>query len=102
VAPGPYRLGTGDVLNTRIYNQPQLSGTGSYQIDDSGFINMPLPGPVAAGGQSTDALEHAITAGLQKNGLILHPAVSAEISTYRPFYILGEVNTPANTHTVRA
>lgn len=90
--PGPYLLGPGDTLNIRIYDQPQLSG--SYQVDDSGFINMPLLGAVPAGGTSTDALEQAITAGLQKNGLILHPAVGAEISTYRPFYILGEVNNP--------
>ena len=92
VPPGPYLMGTGDALTIRIYDQPQLSG--SYTVDDSGLINMPLLGPVQADGQSTDALERAITQGLQKNGLILHPAVSVEISTYRPFYILGEVNTP--------
>jgi polysaccharide export outer membrane protein len=63
-------------------------------VDDSGFINMPLLGPVQAGGQSTAGLERAITSGLQTNGLILHPSVGTEVSTYRPFYILGEVNTP--------
>jgi polysaccharide biosynthesis/export protein len=80
------------VLEIRIYDQPQLSG--SYHVDDSGFINLTLLGPVQAEGLSTAALERAITGGLQSNGLILHPAVSAEISAYRPFYILGEVNTP--------
>lgn len=90
--PGPYRLGPGDVLNIRIYDQPQLSG--SYHVDDSGFIDMPLLGPVRAGGRDTAALTGAIVAGLRQNGLILHPAVGVEISTYRPFYILGEVNTP--------
>lgn len=55
---------------------------------------MPLLGPVVARGHSADALAQAITLALQKNGLILHPAVSAEVSTYRAFYILGEVNTP--------
>lgn len=90
--PGPYLLGAGDVLNIRIYDQAQLSG--SYHVDDSGFIDLPLLGPVRAGGLSSAALERAITLGLKKNGLILHPAVSAEVSAYRPFYILGEVNTP--------
>ncbi len=90
--PGPYQLGCGDVLTLRIYDQPQLSGL--YQVDDSGFITLPLLGPVAAAGHDTDALTQAITAALQKNGLILHPAVAVEVSTYRPFYILGEVNTP--------
>lgn len=90
--PGPYLLGPSDVLNIRIYDQPQLSG--SYQVDDSGFIDMPLLGQVQAAGLSTAALECSITSGLQKKGLILHPAVGAEVSAYRPFYILGEVNTP--------
>lgn len=89
---GPYQLGPGDVLNIRIYDQDQLSG--SYTIDDSGFIDMPLLGPVQAGGAGTAALTQRLMRGLQKNGLILHPAVAVEISTYRPFYILGEVNTP--------
>ncbi len=90
--PGPYRLGPGDVLNLRIYDQPQLSG--SYNVDDSGNINLPLLGPVQAQGRSTDGLAAAIAQALQNGGLILHPSVAVEVSTYRPFYILGEVNTP--------
>lgn len=80
------------MLNIRIYDQSQLSG--SYQVDDSGFITMPLLGPVAAAGHDTGTLTQSIASALQKNGLILHPAVAVEVSTYRPFYILGEVNTP--------
>jgi polysaccharide export outer membrane protein len=90
--PGPYLLGTGDMLNIRIYDQAQLSG--SYEVDDSGFITIPLLGPVPAAGHDTNMLTQSITSSLQKNGLILHPAVAVEVSTYRPFYILGEVNTP--------
>jgi polysaccharide export outer membrane protein len=92
VVPGPYRLGPGDVLNIRIFDQSQLSG--SYQVDDSGFVTLPLIGPVTAGGRDAATLAQNITTALQKNGLILHPSVAAEVSTYRPFYILGEVNTP--------
>ncbi len=90
--PGPYLLGPGDGLTIRIFGQPQLSG--AYQVDDSGNIDMPLIGLVPAANQGTDALAAAITHALQKNGLILNPAVAVEVSTYRPFYILGEVNTP--------
>ncbi|MBB5374077.1 polysaccharide biosynthesis/export family protein [Acidocella aromatica] len=90
--PGPYRLGPGDVLNLRIYNQPQLSG--SYNVDDSGNISLPLLGLIRAQGRSTDDLSAAIASALQSGGLILHPSVAVEITTYRPFYILGEVNTP--------
>jgi polysaccharide export outer membrane protein len=90
--PGPYLLGPGDQLSIRIYDQAQLSG--AYQIDDSGNVDMPLLGLVRAKGRSTDGLAAAIVSALQAGGLILHPSVAVEISTYRPFYILGEVNTP--------
>jgi polysaccharide export outer membrane protein len=89
---GPYRLGAGDALRVRIYDQPQLSGT--YAIDDSGLVDLPLLGLVPAAGLSTDGLSQAIAAALVQQKLILHPSVAVEISQYRPFYILGEVNTP--------
>jgi polysaccharide export outer membrane protein len=89
---GPYRLGAGDKLTLRIYDQPQLSG--NFDVDDSGNIDVPLIGLIPAAGRSTDELAAAIAAALQKDGLILHPSVAAEIATYRPFYILGEVNAP--------
>jgi polysaccharide export outer membrane protein len=90
--PGAYRLGAGDVLTLRIYDQPQLSGT--FDVDDSGMIDLPLLGLVRAAGLGTDALAAGIARGLVAGGLILHPSVAVEVSTYRPFYILGEVNTP--------
>lgn len=89
---GPYRLGAGDVLTLRVYDQPQLSG--KFNIDDSGMIDIPLLGLVRAAGLSSDALAASIAQALEKAGLILHPGVAVEVSTYRPFYILGEVNTP--------
>ena len=90
--PGPSRLAPGDGLVLRLYNQPQLSGADI--AEDSGNIRLPLLGLVRAQGRSTDELSAAITAALQNGGLILHPSVAVEVSTYRPFYILGEVNTP--------
>jgi len=92
VPAGPYILGPGDTLAIRVDDQPQLSG--SFSIDDSGMIDFPLLGLIRAGGLTTDQLVAAITAGLQARQLILSPSVTAEVSTYRPFYILGEVNNP--------
>ncbi len=90
--PGAYILGAGDVLTIRVYDQSQLSG--DFTIDDSGMIDLPLLGLLPAGGQTTDALAAAIAGGLKQKNLILDPSVATEISHYRPFYILGEVNTP--------
>jgi polysaccharide export outer membrane protein len=89
---GPYRLGAGDEVDIRVFNQSQLSG--KYSVDDSGFIDMPLLGLLRAGGLTPDALGEGIATALRARNLILNPSVAVEISRYRPFYILGEVNTP--------
>lgn len=90
--PGPYLLGSGDQINLRIYDQSQLSGI--YSVDDSGFIDLSLLGLIQAGGISPDQLATRVARALQAQQLILHPSVAVEVSRYRPFYILGEVNTP--------
>ena len=87
-----YRLGAGDGLRIRIYDQAQLSG--DYTIDDSGMVDLPLLGLVSATGQTADGLAVEIAAALQAKKLILAPSVAVEVSQYRPFYILGEIATP--------
>jgi polysaccharide export outer membrane protein len=89
---GAYRLGSGDTVTVRIYDQPQLSG--DFAVDDSGYIDVPLIGLVGATGLTTAQLTDAIGARLRVKNLILAPNVTAEISRFRPFYILGEVNAP--------
>ncbi len=91
-ARGAYRLGPGDELTLRVYDQPQLSG--AFIVDDSGMIDLPLLGLVPASGQTAEGLASAIAAGLRAKNLILAASVAVEISKYRPFYILGEVNAP--------
>jgi polysaccharide biosynthesis/export protein len=91
-ADGPYRLGAGDALIIRVYDQPQLSG--EFSINDSGNVDLPLIGPVQATGLSTGQLAASIARTLQDNHLILKPSVAVEVASYRPFYILGEVSRP--------
>ncbi len=90
--PGAYRLGAGDELTLRVYDQPQLSGM--FNVDDSGMIDLPLLGPVPASGRTAAQLAADIAAGLRAKNLILSASVAVEISKCRPFYILGEVNAP--------
>ncbi len=89
---GAYRLGAGDTVLVRIYDQPQLSG--EYAIDDSGAIDMPLIGLVPAAGRTTAQLGDDIAGVLRAKNMILAPSVAAEVQKFRPFYILGEVNAP--------
>jgi polysaccharide biosynthesis/export protein len=86
-----YRLDAGDKLRVVVYGQEGLTNT--YTIDASGSITMPLIGQVGARGRSPASLAGEITAKL-RNGYIREPSVAVEIESYRPFFILGEVQAP--------
>lgn len=85
---GPYTLDGGDILRVTVYGDDTLSKT--YKVDDAGTIAFPLIGQVQVRGLTVQQAAGAIAAGLA-NGLMRHPNVSAEIDTYRPFYIQGAV-----------
>lgn len=87
-----YKLGVGDKIRVIVYNEQSVSG--EFQVNDGGKIAMPLIGEVPALGRTTTELATAIQTGLAQ-GYLRDPKVSAEVLTYRPYFILGEVKTPA-------
>lgn len=86
-----YRLGANDKLRIITFGEPSL--TGEFTVSDGGKISMPLIGEVDAVGRGVSELKAAIEARL-KDGYLKDPRVSIEVLSYRPFYILGEVNKP--------
>ncbi|HEX4079194.1 MAG TPA: polysaccharide biosynthesis/export family protein [Rhizomicrobium sp.] len=86
-----YRLGTGDKVRVIVFGEDDLGG--EFQIDDGGFIRLPLIGQLHATGLSPRELETHIAAALAA-GYLNEPRVSVEVTDYRPFYIIGEVNKP--------
>jgi len=86
-----YRLDSGDQVRVIVFGQEELSDL--YTVNDSGSISVPLLGAVDARGRTTEELESEITS-LLREGLLRNPSVSVEVQTYRPFYILGEVENP--------
>lgn len=86
-----YRLDTGDKVQVIVYGEDDLSG--QFDVDGSGNVRLPLIGQVHVAGLTLRQFEQAVAAKLA-NGYLLNPKVSAEIATYRPFTILGEVNKP--------
>ncbi len=87
-----YRLGPGDGVRLITFGEEAL--TGEFRVNDSGSIAVPLIGTVRAAGLTTHQLEAAVTAALKKADLLRNPSVVAEITAYRPIFVLGEVNKP--------
>lgn len=86
-----YRLDTGDQIKITVFDEAQLSST--FEVDGTGTISMPLIGEVEAKNLTVRQLQRTIEEKL-RNGFLRDPQVSAEVVTYRPFYIRGEVNKP--------
>ena len=90
-AEAAYVLGTGDKLHINVFGQRDLDG--NYLVDGSGNIQFPLIGQISAAGKTVPQLQKTITAALSK-GFLVNPSVSIEVTSNRPFYILGEVKAP--------
>lgn len=89
--PADYRLGNGDEVRVNVFGENDLSGT--FKVDGSGFIALPLVGNMDVKGKTLREFEDALSAKL-KEGYMNEPKVSAEVANFRPFYILGEVQQP--------
>lgn len=84
----PYVLDAGDRVRVTVFEQDGLTNT--YSVDQSGYISMPLIGPVAARGRTLQQLEKDIAAKLRQ-GFLRNPDVSVEVDQYRPIFVMGEV-----------
>lgn len=85
-----YRVGAGDRLTVRVAGEADL--TADYLVDGSGAISMPYVQTIEVAGLSSVQIEDVITERLRR-GYLRDPKVSVQVTTLRPFYILGEVNT---------
>lgn len=90
--PSAYRLGPGDTLNIQVLGANELNGT--YQVQADGTIRMLMIGKVLASGLTPSQLAGRVTDELKAGRYITRPYVSVSVTTYRPFYILGEVAKP--------
>jgi protein involved in polysaccharide export with SLBB domain len=88
-----YTLGAADKVRILVYNEPNLSG--EFLVNSNGMISMPLIGDVVALNRSTTQIRTEIEERLAA-GYLRAPQVSIDVLTFRPFYILGEVNKPGD------
>lgn len=86
-----YRLGAGDKVKVNVFNEPTLSG--EFSVSTDGVLPLPLIGNVQVGGKTAKEVSNAVQIALA-DGYLRDPKVSVEITSYRPFFVLGEVKSP--------
>jgi polysaccharide export outer membrane protein len=86
-----YRLGVGDKVRLTVFNEETLSG--EFAVSANGTLSLPLIGDVTATGKGVEDITKLVEARLA-DGYVRDPKVNIEITTYRPFFILGEVRQP--------
>ncbi len=98
-----YRLGPQDQLQIKVYDL--RNGTGeAYQwpafnsefvVSASGKVALPLVGELDAINKTTAELASEIADGLKTRvGLTNKPDASVQVTKFRPFYVLGDVDKP--------
>ena len=85
------RLEAGDKLRITVFGEDKL--TGDYQVDTGGYVALPLAGSIKAAGLTPPELEKALEKQF-RGSYLRDPKVTVEVMTFRPFYVLGEVQKP--------
>lgn len=86
-----YKLGVGDKVRITIFNEPTLSG--EFTVSAGGDLSVPLVGDIRALNKTPQEIAVDLQTKLGQ-GYLRDPKISAEVATYRPYFILGEVKAP--------
>lgn len=86
-----YQLGPGDKLHVNVFGAEDLSG--DFAVSDTGTVGFPLIGDIKATGLTPSQLSKTMRDRLS-DGFMRDPKVTVQVTTYRPFYIFGEVTRP--------
>lgn len=92
---GAIPLGAGDVLEVRVYGEPELSGV--YTVLADGVINFPLCGRVKVSDETHESAARAIRACLE-SGFVKRPRVTVELKQFNSLqvFVFGEVIKPGS------
>ncbi|MFA4899103.1 MAG: polysaccharide biosynthesis/export family protein [Brevundimonas sp.] len=86
-----YRLGSADKVRIDVFGEDALGG--EFVVNGEGKVALPLIGEVQVAGLTVAQLQEAVAQALRQ-GYLNQPRITAQVLTYRPIYILGEVNRP--------
>ncbi|MEX1045219.1 MAG: polysaccharide biosynthesis/export family protein [Chthoniobacterales bacterium] len=90
-----YRLSANDLLDFRVFQEPELDGV--IRVSGDGTAIFPLIGPVTMVGKTvTQATEDIKTR--YRDGYLVYPQVSLTVRTYaqKLFTVLGQVQKPGS------
>lgn len=90
-AQDEYTLAPGDKIRVIVFGEETL--TGEYVLTSAGNLSFPLVGNLPASNKTVEQLQATLTTALG-DGYVNNPRVSIQVVSFRPFYILGEVNRP--------
>ena len=85
------KLQGGDKIRVTVFGEDKL--TGEYDIDPGGFVSLPLAGTLHAAGLTKTQFEDVLTKKYV-GSYLRDPKVTVDIASFRPFYVLGEVQKP--------
>ena len=91
VGEAEYRIGPGDTLNIAVFREEALSG--EFVVGEQGMVSLPLVGDVEAVGKTIPQFRDDLVA-LLGGEFVRNPQVAVSPVSYRPVYILGEVEQP--------
>ena len=98
-------LGTGDLLDVRVFDTPELSG--KLRVDEKGEITLPIGGAVTVKGVTAEQAGIAIEERLRQRNILRDPHVDVFVDEYatQGVTVAGEVKTPgiypwSGKHTV--
>lgn len=87
-----YRLGPEDKIKVTVFGEADLSG--EFVVDSSGVLVTPFVGQIEVKGMTLREFEASYAAKLRDAEILRDPRVSAEVTSFRPIYVLGEVKKP--------
>lgn len=87
-----YRINLEDKVKITIAGEADLSA--ELLVDKAGVVTGPYVGPIQVKGMTLAEVERAYATRLREAEILRDPRVTAEVISYRPIYVLGQVKRP--------
>ena len=92
VDSGTYKIGPADVLDIRVWNEPEFSG--SVAVHQDGKFTMQLLGDMQAGGKTPNEVQEELAEALKK--YVVKPLVTVTVASVgsKRYYMDGQIARP--------